>query len=241
MRLLYLLPGNIKKGLGEAEFQRRGEVLQSLAGPGVTIEIADVPTGPSCIECMCDEYQAIPGVIEATVQAEKDGFDGVIIGCAGDPGVDGAREMVKIPVIGPAQASYVVCSMLGRRFSVITPLQELLGTTEELVKKCGLGDSLASIRSTDITVLDINRNPGIAAERTLEEAQKCRDLDRADCVTLGCMSLAFAQIDKEISRQLGIPVVNPLTAAVHTLEALVRMGVSHSKKAYPFPIKLRGV
>ena len=55
------------------------------------------------------------------------------------------------------------------------------------------------------------------------------------------MSLAFAQIDKEISRQLGIPVVNPLTAAVHTLEALVRMGVSHSKKAYPFPIKLRGV
>lgn len=63
---------------------------------------------------MCDEYQAIPGVIEATVQAEKDGFDGVIIGCAGDPGVDGAREMVKIPVIGPAQASYVVCSMLGR-------------------------------------------------------------------------------------------------------------------------------
>ena len=190
---------------------------------------------------MCDEYQAIPGVIEATVQAEKDGFDGVIIGCAGDPGVDGAREMVKIPVIGPAQASYVVCSMLGRRFSVITPLQELLGTTEGLVKKCGLGDSLASIRSTDITVLDINRNPGIAAERTLEEAQKCRDLDRADCVTLGCMSLAFAQIDKEISRQLGIPVVNPLTAAVHTLEALVRMGVSHSKKAYPFPIKLRGV
>ena len=60
-------------------------------------------------------------------------------------------------------------------------------------------------------------------------------------MTLGCMSLAFAQIDKEISRQLGIPVVNPLTAAVHTLEALVRMGVSHSKKAYPFPIKLRGV
>lgn len=112
MRLLYLLPGNIKKGLGEAEFQRRGEVLQSIAGPGVTIEIADVPTGPSCIECMCDEYQAIPGVIEATVQAEKDGFDGVIIGCTGDPGVDGAREMVKIPVIGPAQASYVVCSML---------------------------------------------------------------------------------------------------------------------------------
>ena len=71
MRLLYLLPGNIKKGLGEAEFQRRGEVLQSIAGPGVTIEIADVPTGPSCIECMCDEYQAIPGVIEATVQAEN--------------------------------------------------------------------------------------------------------------------------------------------------------------------------
>lgn len=241
MRLLYLLPGNIKKGLGEAEFQRRGKILQSIAGSDVTIEIADVPTGPASIECMCDEYQAIPGVIEATVQAEKDGFDGVIIGCAGDPGVDGAREMVKIPVIGPAQASYVVCSMLGRRFSVVTPLQELLGTTEELVKKCGLGDSLASIRSTDITVLDINRNPGIAAERTLEEARKCRDLDRADCVTLGCMSLAFAQIDKEISHQLGIPVVNPLTAAVHTLEALVRMGVSHSKKAYPFPIKLRGV
>lgn len=206
MRLLYLLPGNIKKGLGEAEFQRRGEVLQSIAGPGVTIEIADVPTGPSCIECMCDEYQAIPGVIEATVQAEKDGFDGRdhwlrrrsrCRWCAGD-GKD-PRHWA---------GAGILCGVLhaGPRFSVITPLQELLGTTEELVKKCGLGDSLASIRSTDITVLDINRNPGIAAERTLEEAQKCRDLDRADCVTLGCMSLAFAKSTRRYPASWGSPL-----------------------------------
>ncbi|MBQ3201657.1 MAG: AroM family protein [Clostridia bacterium] len=240
MKLLYLLPGNVEIGLGMKEMERRGAILQSIAQPGTTIDISYVPTGPASIESMCDEYQAIPGVIKAVAEAEQAGYDGVIVGCAGDPGVDGAREMVKIPVIGPAQASYVVCSMLGRKFSIITPLQEMIGTTEELVVKCGLKDKLASLRSTDITVLDINRNPNIAKERTLEEAIKARDIDKADCITLGCMSLAFAQIDKEISAEIGIPVVNPLTAAVHLLESMVLMGVSHSKKAYPLPIKLRG-
>ncbi len=238
MKLLYILPGDTKIGIGAEEMARRGRILQEMASEGVTIDIIDNPTGPASIECAYDEFQASLGTIDAAVQAEKDGYDGVIIGCAGDVALDGVREMVNIPAMGPAQASYMAAAMLGRKFSVITPLSTLIGPLEELAEKYGLKDKLASVRATDITVLDINRDPDAAMRRTTEEAIKASDEDGADAVVLGCMSMAFAQADKEITEKIGIPCVNPLPVSVYFLESLVKSGLTPSKKAYPYPPKL---
>ena len=37
--------------------------------------------------------------------AEAEGMDAVIIDCMADPGLDPARELASIPIIGPAQAA----------------------------------------------------------------------------------------------------------------------------------------
>ena len=64
-----------------------------------------------------------------------------------------------------------------------------------------------------------------------------RDQDRADCIVLGCMSLAFTEANFEMSEQLGIPVVNPAIASLKLLEATLACGLSHSKKAFQTPPK----
>jgi allantoin racemase len=51
------------------------------------------------------------------------------------------------------------------------------------------------------------------------------------------MSLAFLpDITARLGERIGVPVVNPVLAALKTAEALVTMRLSHSKQAWP-PLK----
>lgn len=238
MRILYLVPGSTGPGFEESIIEKRRIILQEMATSGTVVEAKASGIGPLSIESMYDEYAVIPGAIDVIIQAEKEGIDGVIMGCAGDPGVDGAREVVSIPIVGPAQASFALASMLGRKFSIVTPVDQTIGTSIDLAVKYGFRESLASVRSAGISVLDINKDPNIASKFSLDAARKAKDVDGADCIVLGCMSLAFAGFDKEASRELGIPVINPAMASLKMLETLIEMKISHSKKAYPMPARM---
>lgn len=44
-------------------------------------------------------------MIQQAVEAEKAGFDAVIVYCGSDPAVAAAREILNIPVIGPGKVS----------------------------------------------------------------------------------------------------------------------------------------
>ena len=57
------------------------------------------------------------------VQAERDGFDAVIIYCGDDPAVGAARELVDIPVIGPGKVAKMIALDLSYRFSILTVLK----------------------------------------------------------------------------------------------------------------------
>jgi allantoin racemase len=49
------------------------------------------------------------------------------------------------------------------------------------------------------------------------------------------MSMAFLDVGGELQRRVGVPVVNPVVAALKTAEMTVLMGLAHSKLAYPQP------
>ncbi len=237
MKLLYLLPGNVEKGLGFEEMERRRGVLQKYAAPDTEVCIDYIRSGPASIESEYEELIASVETVEKIIAAEKDGFDGVIIGCYGDPGLEGAREMVKIPVIGPGAASAYLAAMLCHRFSIVTITDSIVPALENLILKNGLDRKLASIRATNVSVLDINRDPDIARKRAMEEAVLARDNDGADCIVLGCMSLAFTEANFAMQDALKIPVVNPAVASLKMLETVVAAGLSHSKKAFQTPPK----
>jgi hypothetical protein len=97
--------------------EERRRYLQEAASPGVTVgRLEDVTSSagrPDTIESLYDEALLAPWTVEMAVEAERRGFDAVITGCVGDPGVEAAREMVGIPVIGPGQAAFHAAAMLG--------------------------------------------------------------------------------------------------------------------------------
>ena len=151
MKILYLIPGSVGPGFDIDEVKRRERILQGMVSPGTEIHADVSGEGPLSIESACDEANSVPSMIKKAVQAEKDSFDGIIIGCAGDPGIECLKEAVGIPVVGPAQVSYAYSNLVGRKFSVIVPVDSCIGTTIDLVRKYGYADSCASIRSAQVS------------------------------------------------------------------------------------------
>ncbi|NIM45269.1 MAG: hydrogenase expression protein HupH, partial [Nitrososphaeria archaeon] len=75
----------------------------------------------------------------------------------GDPALHGARELVDIPVIGPAEASMAMASIIGHKFSVVTVLQSVVPIFHNMVAAYGFRDRFASVRSIDIPVLELEK------------------------------------------------------------------------------------
>ena len=112
---------------------------------------------PISIESLYEEYMSTPRLFEMVVEAERRGFDAVLTGCFGDPGVDAARELVSIPVIGPGEASLHTACMLGYRFSIICPIDTTVRPTRIQVVKAGLESRLASLRSLNESIVSIRQ------------------------------------------------------------------------------------
>lgn len=237
MRILYIVPGD---GLTDTELERRRGVLQEYAFEGTTVDFLKCENGVKSIESYYDDTKAAPAVMDAVIKAEKDGYDGVIIGCAGDPGLYGAREMVKIPVVGPGENAVHLATMLGTAFSVIAIVDNCVPRHKQLVLRSGISlDRLASVRAANISVLDVAKDPDVTKKRVAEEARLAVEQDGANCIILGCLSLAFSLFDRELSDMLGIPVINPALSALKTLESMISLGISHSKLGYRIPLKYR--
>lgn len=214
----------------------RQEALQRFVSPGVTVEARRPENGPASIESMWEEYLLIPGQMELAVEVEREGFDAIVPGCFGDPGIDGMRELVTIPVIGPGATSMLVAANLGHRFGVVTVLESVIRPLENLATLTGVASKLASVRQIGIPVLELNRDRDATFERLIEVSRQSIEQDRADVLVLGCGTLSFRAA--ELQEIIGVPVINPLQVALRTAEMLVACGLSHSKRSHPTPPKL---
>lgn len=239
MRILYLIPGWLSRTeAGTQEIARRAQFLRHAAHPQATVEVWDVRDGPSSIESMYEEYLSVPGALARIQEAEATGFDGVILGCFGDPGVDAARELVRIPVVGPGEAGMLFAASLGHRFSIITILDSVIHPLRRLARDVGVETKLASVRAVNIPVLELSHDRQGTFQRMLEAGRLARDVDGADTLVLGCMTMAFLGEHRALSEALDVPVVNPVHASLALVQSLVAMGVAHSKRAFPLPPKL---
>jgi allantoin racemase len=240
MHVCYVIPGAISKGpLGEAEIRRRETILQSWAFPGTSVTAVDVDNGISSIESAYEELIAAPGGIDRICQLEREGIDAAIIGCFGDPGLEAARELVTIPVIGPGEASLLLAAHLGHRFSILSVFSSLAATHRGQAYRAGVLDKLVSVRGIEIPVLQLMDDPDATFDRIAAAGRVAMEQDGAEVLVFGCMTMSFLDVAPRLSAILGIPVINAAQAALKAAESLTSIGLSHSKKAYPLPPKLR--
>jgi allantoin racemase len=234
MRILYQLTSPMDKTIGPHEVARRQKVLQAHASAGVEVAVEPTAKGPASIEGAHDAGLVVPELIRLAPIAQKRGCAAVIIGCFSDPGLDALRELLTIPVIGPGAASLHLAAQLGTRIAVLAPTGRGYGRVAARLRALALAELLTSVRGIGLSVMDLAQQKPGALDKAADAARAAVEQDGADVLVLGCMSMAFLPgICEALGERVGVPVVNPVVAALKTAEAVVSMRLTHSKSAWP--------
>jgi allantoin racemase len=204
--------------------------LRAVARPETEVVVVNPPGAPPAIESALDEAQAIPPTLELVRRAESERFDAVVIACFSDPGLDAARELARIPVVGIQEAAMHLAAQLGHRFSVLTTLRQRVPVRERAALVAGLERRLASCPVLDLPVLDTVADRERVAELLVRVGREAVESDRAEVLILGCAGLG--DLAPRVQRALGVPVVDPNAAALKLAESLVDLGLSHSKAGF---------
>lgn len=216
------------------------ETARSVASPGTDI-IGLTPTfGAESVEGNFESYLAAVGVMDAVTRYEGD-YDAVVQAGFGEHGREGLQELCDVPVVDITEAAGHIASLLGHKYSVVTTLDRTVPLIEDRLKLAGLDARCASVRSSGMSVLELEERPDDAVKAVVAEAEIAVSRDGAEVICLGCGGMAG--LDAAVETATGVPVVDGVTAAVKLAEALVGLGLTTSKTrtfAPPDPKRITG-
>lgn len=188
------------------------------ASPGTLIEAVTAPFGLPLIVSRADWLVAGPATL-AALAARRGHYDAAVIACFGDPGLDAAKELLDVPVLGISEAAFHAASMLGRRFGVVSFTAALRPMFEECLDHHGLASRCAGFRMGP----PFSGDPGrVAEERRDLLVELCRqsvEQDGAESVILAGGPLAG--LAPLLAPHVPVPLVDGTAAAVRLAEALV--------------------
>jgi len=213
MKLLFVNPNST-----ESMTEKVLQTAQSVLPDSVAVEAATNFAGPASIQGAEDGDLAVPGMLEVIKTGIDSGVDGVVIACFDDTGINEARALSNIPVVGIGQAAYHASMLAGHTFSVITTLAVSLPVLEDNVKQFGVYPYCRRIRASDVPVLDLEQ-PGSNAEAKIsQELGEAIKEDNCDAIVLGCAGMT--DLAARLSQQHGVPVIDGVAAAAALVHAL---------------------
>ncbi|MFT4233599.1 MAG: aspartate/glutamate racemase family protein [Microbacterium sp.] len=232
MRITLINPNTSRAMTSKIEAAARG-----VAGPDLEV-VAVGPSegeGPEAIESHVDEAWAAQVVVELLRRdLAAGGSDGYVIACFGDPGLDAARELVTVPVVGIAEAAMHVAALTGRSFAIVTTLSRTLGRASDLVRRYGFTEQCVAMFGTGIGVLALEEAAPSDIENIAGWCSRAVAEHAADAIVLGCAGMA--DLCARLSAVVGVPVVDGVAASVGLVAGMVRMGVGTSKRdEFAFP------
>ena len=173
-------------------------------------------------------------VLQACVQGEKEGYDGILITCFGDPMLDQIRSLVDIPVMSIGESALRMASIMAKKFGLIVISEANIYETAHRVAQLGLSDYCAGICATTEPQ---EKQPGgiIHAGDTIRHfTETARKLIAQGaeilipCCGLMSPSLRLApgceqEYPHGVTEIEGVPVMDVMAVAIQMLESVVKL------------------
>ena len=206
-------------------------ILQSArrcAAPGTEVLGMCSPNGTRNIDSAYGDYMSAPHMIEAVrLRVAEDRPDAIVLAGFGNVGIFALKEIMDVPVVSISEASMAMACLLGHRFTTLTMLEQFIPYQQDLVRLYGFEAKCASVRAINVNV----EKAAVERERTLRDlSEQVKDIvakDRAEVIILACAGLCG--YERDLTRVSGVPVIDPVVAAVKMAENFVAMGLSQSK------------
>ncbi|UXK14144.1 allantoin racemase [Erwinia pyrifoliae] len=218
-----------------------GAAARAVAAADTGILAVCSSQGVPSIEGHFDEAIAAIGVLEQVKAGREQGVCGHVIACFGDPGLLAARELAQGPVVGIAEAAMHMATLVATRFSIVTTLPRTLIIARHLLQQYGFEHHCAALHAIDLPVLALEDGSGLAQEKVRQRCIQAKREDGSGAIVLGCGGMA--DLARELTRELNMPVIDGVTAAVKMVESLVALGLGTSKHGdldYPLRKNLSG-
>jgi Asp/Glu/hydantoin racemase len=149
------------------------------------------------------------------------GHDAAVVAAFGDPGLEAAREMLPIPVVGLTESALMSAAMLGGRIGIVAISQRIRAWYRETVVRYGMESRLAGIRCLDEPLRDIGFVQQDKSEQLVKLCDAAIREDGADVLIIAGAPLAG--LAREVEHRISVPIVDGVSCAVRQAELLARL------------------
>ena len=131
---------------GKSYWDMLGAHLDQIASPGTTIDIRGITPFDSYAHPLV-EFRCAREMICNVIQAEREGYDAVILGHFQDAGLYEARAAVDIPVIALGEATMLYACQLGQQLGIVTINPRFIPWFHHQIGKYGLRERVTGVHS----------------------------------------------------------------------------------------------
>lgn len=194
-------------------FESHGKIIEQMYG--ISVRNYCIPNQPYGIHDDETERMAIPKIVSLAKRIEADGASAILVSCAADPGVEEARAVVRIPVLGAGSCAASAAMAIGRRVGVLnltghTPASPaaVLGTRQVM--------EIAPAEVENTTDLMTPAGERAAVEALQELATHC------DVIMLACTGFATIKFAAKMRQHVGVPIVDAVEASGTMAQLVLR-------------------
>jgi allantoin racemase len=215
-----------------------------VARPGVEVEFHGMPPATygshTPADVMTYPYMASlhhQFILDHALQAEAEGYDVFAVGSIQDPGLELARSLVDIPVVGYGESAMHFACCLGSRFAVLAFAAGFAQMMDLRIRDLGLRE-----RALPTVVVDVDfdavgkalNDPKIIIEHFNAAARRAI-AQGAEALIPGQLYLSEAIARAGLTRIDEAPIVDGLAATLKMAEAMYdmkRLGISVTRRGY---------
>jgi allantoin racemase len=219
------------------------EQLKTYASPGTTIDLGfpDNFEGSEVFHSLGAESKLnglhhmveTPSIVRKILWAEENGYDAVISSNTFDPGVDGGRLAVSIPVIGPLRTSMHVGLTLADRVGITVPLASHVPYTRRILRAYGLESFVSGMKPIGIYGDNLKQRKQEIFDVTVKTIRSLIDEGAEIILPLGGAIIPYVVDPADLAQATGVQVINTKAVCVRFAEMCVAFKLTHSAIAYP--------
>jgi Asp/Glu/hydantoin racemase len=218
--------------------------LNSYASPGTKVEIGfpDDFQGARVMEVLgaqsglngLHHLMEAPSIVRKIFWAEQNGYDAVISSNTFDPGVDGGRLAVGIPVIGLCRTAMHAALTLSDRVGITVPLAPHVPYTWRILRSYGLDRFVSDIKPLGVYGADVAQRKDEIFKIAVKLIRSLVDDTRAEIIIpLGGALIPYVVDPAELATATGVQVLNTKAIGIRFAEMCVALGMSQSALTYP--------
>ena len=174
-----------------------------------------------------------PSIVRKIIWAAENGYDAVISSNTFDPGVDGGRLAVDIPVIGPLRTAMHAALTLADRVGITVPLASHLPYTRRILRSYGLEHFVTGIKPIGIYGKDIKSRKAEIFDITTKLIGDLVEEGAEIIVPLGGALIPYVVDPADLTAATGVQVLNTKAICVRFAEMCVNFKMTQSALTYP--------